>query len=111
MEVKDRDKATTLDFSPKGLLQILSQSDRARVSGVTIDSAKTRVIDDGISVRQQGKGWVIEVSIADVPAMVPEGSILEDKARDLGYERKGLDGEVERIFPWEFLVNHVSLKE
>jgi hypothetical protein len=110
MDVKDRNE-TALDFSPQGLLQILSQSDRAHVSGVTIDSAKTRVIDDGISVWPQGKGWVIEVSIADVPAMVPDGSVLEDKARDIGYERRGLDGKVTRIFPREFLIDHVSLQE
>lgn len=109
MDVKDRNEAA-LDFSPRGLLDIVSSSGRPRVSGVTVDSAKTRVIDDGLSVRQQGKNWVIEVSIADVPAMIPDGSVLEKTAKNIGYERENSDGTVGRIFPYEFLVDYVSLK-
>lgn len=53
---------------------------------VTIDAASTRDIDDALSVLPPGEDGALRVlvSIADVDAFVPEGSVLDREARARG---------------------------
>ncbi|MBT3864911.1 RNB domain-containing ribonuclease [Candidatus Peregrinibacteria bacterium] len=54
---------------------------RERVRGITIDSPATQDIDDAIWLeRVHGQGLKLQVSIADVAAMVPIGSAMDEEA-------------------------------
>ena len=59
-----------------------------------IDNATTRDIDDVVSVRRSasGGGWDFAVTIADVAACVPQGSLLDVRARELGQTLYSLEG-------------------
>ncbi len=95
-----------IDFNVAALLEShLRDSSRRKVKGLTIDKADARILDDGFFIAREGEGWVVDVSIADVPAMVPEKHDLEFTARKLKYERSAR----ERLFPYGFLLNYVSL--
>ena len=59
-----------------------------------IDNATTRDIDDVVSVRRGAQGgWDFAVTIADVAACVPQGSLLDARARELGQTLYSLAGE------------------
>ncbi|MGZ9096957.1 MAG: RNB domain-containing ribonuclease [Micavibrio sp.] len=100
-----------LDFNAGSLLQRnLDSNTRPHIWGITIDPANARVLDDGIFITKIPDGWTVDVSIADVPAMIPDKSEVEHAARKIQYERKGPNG-MERVFPYGFLLNYVSLQQ
>lgn len=95
-----------LDFDAAALVEShLNDSSRRKVKGITIDKADARILDDGFFIAREGDGWVVDVSIADVPALVPDKNEIEFAARKLRYERSAR----ERLFPYGFLLNYVSL--
>ncbi len=51
---------------------------------ITIDPPDARDFDDAISLEQVGGEWVLGVHIADVSHFVPEGSALDESARQRG---------------------------
>lgn len=53
---------------------------RAKVSGITIDGASSRDLDDAISVSAQEDGILCQVHITDVDAIVPKGSPVDQQA-------------------------------
>ncbi len=59
--------------------------DLRELSIVTIDSAETKDVDDGVSISMNEKGnYVLGVHIADVTHYVKEGSPLDKEARNRG---------------------------
>lgn len=101
----------TIDFNAESLLQgHLRSNARPRLWGITIDPASARVLDDGIFITKKPDGWKVDVSIADLPAMIPDKSDVEHTARKIQYERKGPGGMM-RVFPYGFLLNYVSLQQ
>lgn len=104
----DRSSDVKLDFNVAALLAFhLQDPARRKVKGLTIDKADARILDDGFFITPKEDGWMIDVSIADVPAMVPEKNDIEFAARKLRYERSAR----ERLFPYGFLLNYVSLAD
>jgi hypothetical protein len=102
----DKSSAAKIDFNVAALLDShLRDSSRRKVKGLTIDKSDARILDDGFFIARKDEGWVVDVSIADVPAMVPEKHDLEYAARKMRYERNAR----ERLFPYGFLLNYVSL--
>lgn len=98
-----------IDFNAAARLAAhLRDPNRRPVRGITIDNEHARILDDGIFIAKNGDdGWTVDVSIADVPAMVPEKHNLEYVARKKKYERSARD----RLFPYGFILNHVSLSD
>lgn len=107
---QDNDADVGLDFNPRIQLE-KSLLGRPPAHGVTIDPPGTYINDDAIWVRRRDKGWLVSVSIADVPAIVPSGSAAEAEARARMEETRIRGQGVQRIFPVAFLDNHVSLQE
>lgn len=98
-----------LDFNPG---QRVTEALRARptVEGITIDPPGTHIIDDGLSIRRHGEGWLIRTSVADLPAIIPHGSVLEQQARLQEKETYTRGKPIGRLWPVGFLDNHVSLR-
>ncbi|MBI2234902.1 MAG: RNB domain-containing ribonuclease [Micavibrio aeruginosavorus] len=107
---QDNDADAGLDFNPRNQHE-KSLLGRPPVHGVTIDPPGTHINDDAVWVRRRDKGWLVSVSIADVPAIVPSGSAAEAEARERMEETRIRGQGVQRIFPVAFLDNHVSLQE
>lgn len=104
---KPRSEEVKLDFNVAALLQShLHAPSRRHIKGITIDKPDARILDDGFFIARLDDGWTVDVSIADVPAMVPEQHDMEYAARKMGYERSAR----ERLFPYGFLLNYVSLQ-
>ena len=53
---------------------------RTKVSGITIDGATSRDLDDAISVSAEADGILCQVHITDVDAVVPQGSGVDLQA-------------------------------
>lgn len=98
-----------LDFNPDQRLQGALDA-RAFEEGITIDPRGTRIIDDGVWIRPHNQGWVLKTHIADAPAVIPHGSLLETTACARREEQDHKDGLI-RIFPGSFLDRYVSLHE
>jgi ribonuclease R len=62
-------------------------SQRPKYNGITIDSASTIDIDDGLSIEQLGNSWKIEVSIADVGYGIFVDSEADKRARHAAFSR------------------------
>ena len=101
---------TPLDFDPAERLRNVVNA-RPAEAGITIDPRGTRIIDDGLWIRSLGTGWLIKTSIADVPSMIPEASIIEQVARARGEEKELGRRKLQRMFPETFLDRYVSLHE
>ena len=85
--------AVPTDFSPAALEEAtsvasrpLSEEGRIRPRDVilTIDGAGAKDLDDAISVRRRGDGFVLGVHIADVSHYVAPGSALDAAAHERG---------------------------
>ncbi|TVP60061.1 MAG: VacB/RNase II family 3'-5' exoribonuclease [Halomonadaceae bacterium] len=48
---------------------------------VTIDAPSTQDLDDAVSARAEGDGWVLSVAIADPVALLPPEGVTEQEAR------------------------------
>lgn len=98
-----------LDFVPK---HQLDRALRGRVAerGMTFDPSGTYIHDDAEFIRRHDRGWLVEVSAADVPSMIPPESRLKSIARARGQDQK-IDGKTIRIFPERFLCDFVSLNQ
>ncbi|MCO6430386.1 MAG: RNB domain-containing ribonuclease [Deltaproteobacteria bacterium] len=86
-----------LDFSPEGMEQaamlarqqifdgagIADPSKRIDLTGLdclTIDDARTKDMDDALSVEQHGTGFRLGIHISDVACAIKEGSLLDGEA-------------------------------
>ncbi|MDB5492076.1 MAG: hypothetical protein JWO78_1925 [Micavibrio sp.] len=106
------------DFDPaENLAKALAG--RPLTEGVTIDSRRAQIIDDGFwrhRNRAEG-GWSIQTSIADVPAIMPDDSALaqhvtakfQDESLVLLQKKKG-ETQI-RNFPFALLNDHISLHQ
>lgn len=74
------------------------------ISGVTVDTAKAKLLDDAISVSKLAAGWLVTVSIADVAYHVTKGSPLDRAAK----EQKRSDHE-SHLFPHKYAREVLSL--
>lgn len=102
------------DIDPLAILAAAASS-RPHETGITIDSAQTRLIDDGVWVEknQATGGWTAKTYIVDVPAMIPTNSRFANEVRQkfkgdsevLSQNR----GEMIRNFSTDFLKKFVSL--
>ncbi|HEY0901810.1 MAG TPA: RNB domain-containing ribonuclease, partial [Micavibrio sp.] len=105
-----RPEDVPLDFNPRVQLEKVLRS-RPVQQGITIDPAGTYIIDDGLWVRPHDRdGWHITASIADLPAMIPARSKLEEVARTRMEETFIARGQLRRLWPVDFLENFVSLR-
>lgn len=77
---------------------------------VTIDSASTRDIDDGLSVAATADGWLLKVAISDPTAAIKPGSALE-KAACKRANTAYLPGQAINMLPEELACNAFSLME
>lgn len=86
---------------------------RPCIDGITIDSANTRLRDQGFNIIPTSKGWILQVSIVDMYGILPANSALERKARETRFARK-VEGDeegktfIENIFPHDYLLKQVS---
>lgn len=94
------------DFNVQRRLDELTAA-RPRIKGITIDGAGANLLDDGVSFQQENAGWVVRVSIVDLPSIIPEGHILEKNAQQWGREHR-TKGGLKRLFPYEFLLDYAS---
>lgn len=54
--------------------------DREEVSGFTLDAADSPDLDDAIWLRQTAQGWLIQVTISDVDALIKKDSYIDIEA-------------------------------
>lgn len=50
--------------------------DRQLVSGATVDSPTSKDLDDAIFLKRRGQNYLVQVSIADVTALIPPNSLV-----------------------------------
>lgn len=94
-------------------------AERAHETGITVDPARTSLIDDGIWIEKNpsGRGWIIRTYIADVPAMVPdENQFIRGSRRNPSEGRKqgrpqGENNDLLRNFSNNFLGQYISLNQ
>lgn len=86
------------------------QSTLPIVEGITMDKAGTILMDDGFSVRRVAKGWRVQVSIVDMPFLIPDGSRMEEEASFLRQESRIDDKNIQRIFPYNLLRGRASFQ-
>ncbi len=98
-----------IDFNAAGRLQGLTHgAGRAHVQGITIDDPRARLLDDGIFMTPKDDGgWMIQSSIADVPALVPNQHPMEIFARSIE-KAFGVD---KPLFNYKFLQSCISLQQ
>ena len=98
-----------VDFNAAGRLQgLVHGAGRRQVRGITIDTERARLLDDGIFMTPTDDGgWRIEASLADVPALVPNQHPMELFARR---HEKGF-GADKPLFNYKFLQNCISLQQ
>jgi ribonuclease R len=51
---------------------------------LTVDPKNARDFDDAVSLTRHKNGWILGVHIADVSHFVPEGSLLDEEAKERG---------------------------
>lgn len=100
-------KMTDMDFRASERLT-LALKGRSTVEGYTIDPPGTYIIDDGLSIKRNGQGWKIIVSIVDLPAIIPDGSRLERMASVL-LKEEFANHHTRRIWPTDFLAKFTSM--
>lgn len=99
-------------FDPVCRPQAADQSiARPTVKGVSIDSPDTHLMDDGFSIKKNPDGWTVKVSIVDLPDLVAAYPDLEAAAREKGEEHRDEAGQLQRIFPYDFLIRRASFAE
>ncbi len=91
------------DAEIRGALKLALEG-RVQESGVTVDKPDSAFLDDAFDIRQKvGGGWRVKISIADVAAMVPSGSQMDQVA-----ERYAQNNQ-RRLFQRDFVIKGVSL--
>ncbi|MEL4894403.1 RNB domain-containing ribonuclease [Crocosphaera sp. Alani8] len=88
----------------------LSINDREPVLGFTIDGETSKDLDDALWIEPRGSGVVISVHIADVTALVPLNSQLEQQAF-LAVETRYLATGNKPMFPRQLSEDKLSLLE
>ncbi|MGB5593478.1 MAG: ribonuclease catalytic domain-containing protein, partial [Crocosphaera sp.] len=94
----------------KLLIEPLSIAEREPVLGFTIDSETSKDLDDAIWIEPNQSGVVISVHIADVTALIPIQSQLEQQAF-LQVETRYLATRNKPMFPRELSEDKLSLLE
>ncbi|WP_435642067.1 RNB domain-containing ribonuclease [Micavibrio aeruginosavorus] len=98
-----------VEFNAVGRMKGLTHSSgRRQVQGITIDDARARLLDDGIFMKPTDDGgWMIESSLVDVPALVPNHHPMELFAR----KHQQAYGADKPLFNYEFLTKCLNLKQ
>ena len=82
--------------------------DKPEVSGCTIDGAESKDLDDGIDLKRNGKNYLLQVSIANVPVLVkPDSEIFREALRKI--ETRYYSGWNESMLPKALSDSKLSL--